>query len=397
MHFGFGFKSSTLLIFFIHGIIFTLLLLYSGIRNEHKSSFWLAAFIFLCAMYIAPFMLGYAGWYGRDPYEDILFFIPFQQLFLLPPLLYFYVKSSLNPSFRFERKDWLHFVPAILYAVYSLIVWITDTMILDKYYFYAIERDKDFSAWYQIAGFVMLVFYLFESLKLYRKYKKKTYDTVSFADSILHLWIQRFLIAFLGLLLIRALFFIINPEWANFGRKYWYYLSFSILFYYIALSGYVHSIKMNLQFLPKLDSNAAVDFLAEADNQQTPTKTNEKTEFSITSADKILQKKLEKFMTEAQLFTNPNLTLFDVASKLNTHPKKVSNIINKGFKMNFNDFVNAYRTKEVIKKVQANEDDVKTLLGIALESGFNSKSTFNRAFKKHTKQTPKEYFSKKSS
>ncbi len=397
MHFGFGFKSSTLLIFFIHGVIFTLLLCYRGFRNEQKSSLWLAGFIFLCTLYITPFMLGYSGWYGLDTYREILFFVPFQQLFLLPPFLYFYVKSSLNPSFRLEKKDWLHFVPAIAYAVYSLIVWVTDTMLLDTYYFYEVKRDKDFSAWYQIAGFLMLVFYLFESLKLYAKYKKKTYDTVSFADSILHVWIQRFLIAFLGLLLIRALFFIINPEWANFGRKYWYYLAFSILFYYIALSGYVHSIKINLQFLPKLDSNTTVAFLAEADNQQKPTENSEKAEVSITEEDRVLQKQLEKLMTEAQLFANPNLTLFDVASKLDTHPKKVSNIINKGFKMNFNDFVNSYRTQEVIKKVEANENDIKTLLGIALESGFNSKSTFNRAFKKHTQQTPKEYFSKKSS
>ncbi|MGH1388195.1 helix-turn-helix domain-containing protein [Kordia sp.] len=396
MHFGFGFKSSTLLIFFIHGLVFTLLLLYKGIRNEHKSSFWLAGFIFLCSMYIAPFMLGYAGWYGIKSHREVLFFIPFQQLFLMPPFLYFYVKSSLAPSFTFKRKDWLHFIPAILYGIYSLIIWITDTMVLDEFYFYADERDKDLALWYQVSGFIMMVFYLFASLKHYTKYKKKTYETVSFADSILYAWIQRFLIAFLGLLLIRILFFILNPEWANFGNKYWYYLAFSILFYYIALSGYVHSIKINLPYLPQLAATLSVDFLAEAEENENDTETIEKDEIHITQADKELQKQLEHFMTSEKLFINPNLTLFDVASKLNTHPKKVSNIINKGFKMNFNDFVNSYRTQEVIKKVISNENNIKTLLGIALDSGFNSKSTFNRAFKKHTKKTPKEYFSQKS-
>lgn len=157
MHFGFGFKSSTLLIFFVHGIIFTVLLLYKGFRNERKSSFWLAGFIFLCTMYITPFMLGYAGWYGIDGQREVLFFVPFQQLFLLPPILYFYVKSSLNPSFKFQKKDWLHFIPAIVYGVYSLIVWITDTIILDEFYFYADGRDKDFTLWYQVAGFIMLL------------------------------------------------------------------------------------------------------------------------------------------------------------------------------------------------------------------------------------------------
>ncbi|KAB8152935.1 helix-turn-helix domain-containing protein [Kordia sp. TARA_039_SRF] len=393
MHFGFGFKSSTLLIFFVHGIIFTVLLLYKGFRNERKSSFWLAGFIFLCTMYITPFMLGYAGWYGIDGQREVLFFVPFQQLFLLPPILYFYVKSSLNPSFKFQKKDWLHFIPAIVYGVYSLIVWITDTIILDEFYFYADGRDKDFTLWYQVAGFIMLLGYLIASLQRYRQYKKNTYETVSFADAILHVWIQRFLVAFIGLLIIRALFFIINPEWDNFGRKYWYYLAFSILFYYIALSGYVHSIKINLQFLPKLDANFSADFLAEAHQKETTT-TSEEEEF--TEADVEMQQQLTRIMESERLYTNPSLTLFDVASTLNTHPKKVSNIINKGFKMNFNDFVNAYRVEEVIKKVNSDENNIKTLLGIALDSGFNSKSTFNRAFKKQTQQTPKEYFSSKT-
>lgn len=393
MYFNFNFKSATLLIFFIHGLIFTLLLIYKGIKNENKSSFWLAAFIFLCSLYISPFMFGYANWYAKTFYRELLFFLPLQQLFLMPPLLYFYVKSSLQPSFTFQKKDWLHFIPAILYGIYSLIVWITDVFIVDEFYFYANNRDKDLADWYQISGFLMMVFYLFQCLKLYTHYKKQTYETVSYADEILHVWIQRFLIAFLGLLIIRVLFFYLNPEWANFGNKYWYYLCFSILFYYIALSGYVHVIKMHVSFQPQLASTFSEDFLAEA---ETNTTEKEIEDPQITAEDEKLKQQLETLMQEEKIFTNPNLTLFDVAKMLDTHPKKVSNIINKGFKINFNDFVNSYRTQEVIKKVTSNENDLKTLLGIALESGFNSKSTFNRAFKKQTQQTPKEYFQPKS-
>ncbi len=394
MYFGFGFKSSTLLIFFIHGLVFTGLLIYKGIRSENKSNFWLASFLFLCSLYIAPFMFGYAGWYAKQSYRDILFYVPFQQLFLMPPLLFFYVKSLLNTNFIVLRKDWIHFIPAILYAGYSLVIWMTDKIVLDEYYFYADGRDKDLALWYQVSGFIMMVFYLFKCLKIYTQYKKNTYDTVSFADSILYTWIQRFLLAFLGLLVIRILFFILNPEWANFGNKYWYYLSFSILFYYIAISGYAHAIKMNIPFQLKMTTSSDEEFLAEAEEKH-PQKITNANEIEITTEEEKLKAQLETFMISQQLFKNPNLTLFDVAQKLNTHPKKVSNVINKGFKMNFNDFVNTYRTQEVIKKVISNENDLKTLLGIALDSGFNSKSTFNRAFKKHTQQTPKEYFSKK--
>ena len=63
-------------------MIFTFLLLKKGITEQKKDSLWLAAFIFLGGLYICPFMLGYAGWYGDTPYDLIMFFIPFQQLFL---------------------------------------------------------------------------------------------------------------------------------------------------------------------------------------------------------------------------------------------------------------------------------------------------------------------------
>jgi nitrate reductase gamma subunit len=62
MLFSFSFKSSILLIFFLHGIVFSTLLLIKGLQNENKSSLWLSLFTILCSLYIAPFMFGYAGW-----------------------------------------------------------------------------------------------------------------------------------------------------------------------------------------------------------------------------------------------------------------------------------------------------------------------------------------------
>ncbi len=66
MLFSFSLKSSILLIFFFHGIVFSTLLLIKGVRTENKSSLWLSIFTVLCSFYIAPFMLGYAGWYAQQ-------------------------------------------------------------------------------------------------------------------------------------------------------------------------------------------------------------------------------------------------------------------------------------------------------------------------------------------
>ncbi|MBN8567251.1 MAG: AraC family transcriptional regulator, partial [Flavobacteriales bacterium] len=235
MYFDFNEKSSILLFFMLHGVVFGLLLLLKGLQNQDKASLWLSAFTFLSSLYIAPFVFGYAGWYTASGYREALFYIPFQQLFLLPPVLYFYCKTLLDRSFVFSKKDYLHFLPATLYLLYSALVFVTDTVILNDIYFYRDGRDKDFSLWYQIVGFFMLLIYLLKSLQTYNRYKKITYDTLSFADAFLFTWAKRFLVAFLLLLSIRLLFFIINPEWGEFGKKFWYYCSFSVLFYYVSI------------------------------------------------------------------------------------------------------------------------------------------------------------------
>lgn len=89
MAFHFGPKSTLLLFFFIHGILFSALLLVRALRDESRSSRWLSLFIFLCSLYIAPFMLGYADWYALDGYREVLFYLPLQQVLLIGPVIYF--------------------------------------------------------------------------------------------------------------------------------------------------------------------------------------------------------------------------------------------------------------------------------------------------------------------
>lgn len=377
MFFDFGPKSGTLLIFFSQGIVFSFLLLKKGIQNQNSSSKWLSLFVFLCSLYIAPFMLGYANWYQGGIKRETLFFVPFQQLFLLGPVLYFYTQSLLDASFRLQKRDWIHFTPAILYLLYSLVVFVTDKLVLSEYYFYADGRDKDFSLWYQIAGLVSMLFYLLLSLRYYVYYKKVAFETVSYAESVLFRWLNHFFIAFLIILVLRVLFFILNPEWGQFGRKFWYYLCFSALYYYIAISGFSNTVRATI---PLSDSKSNLN---EADKQKSK-------DSSLPDLDS-WKTKLEKLMLSEKPYMDSSLTLSDIARQLNTRPKTISKIVNQGFEMNFNDFVNHYRVNAIIEQLKSGQQNTKTLLGIALDCGFNSKATFNRAFKKHTSKSPKEY------
>ncbi len=378
-----------LLIFFFHGIVFSLLLLRKGLIHNNKASKWLSLLLFLYAMYIAPYMLGYANWYDSGWTRETLFFVPFMQVLLIGPVVYFYTKSLLNNSFKLTKVAYLHFVPAVLYMIYSVIVFITDKLILDTYYFYADNRDKDMANWYQVAGLISMVFYLVLSLRYYFDYKKLVFDKVSYAETLLFKWIRNFMIAFLAILILRVVFFITNPEWGNFGSQFWHYIAFSFVFYYVAVTGYSNIIKQTALSSEKLK------VINVFDDEYSVSKTGSKT--NTTEIDNLKWKAaLSNLMVEKHLFENPRLTLSDVATELGTTTKTVSSVVNSSFNMNFNDFVNHYRIESVKEKLEKGEQNTITLLGIALDSGFNSKATFNRAFKKSTSLSPKDYIEKLS-
>lgn len=102
-------------------------------------------------------------------------------------------------------------------------------------------------------------------------------------------------------------------------------------------------------------------------------------------------KKLMQFMEEESLYTDPELNLPYLAKKLQISPGYLSQIINEKENKSFFEFVNHYRVEAAKAKLTNTEFDQYSIMGIALESGFNSKSTFNSLFKKFTGQTPSSY------
>ncbi|MGV6830401.1 MAG: helix-turn-helix domain-containing protein [bacterium] len=331
-------------------------------------------------------MLGYADWYSGGWTRDFLFFMPFMQVLIIGPVVFFYTKSLLNVDFQLTRRDYLHFLPGMLYLFYSMVVFVTDVFIADEFYFYANGRDKDLADWYQATGLVSMSIYLVLSLKYYANYKKLLFDKVSYAESILFKWIQNFMIAFLCILVLRVLFFITNPEWGNFGSQFWHYIAFSAVFYYVAITGYSNVIK---QITLQGEKLKVINVFDEELQLMDTTKTD-----AIEEDYSEWKSQLKDLMLNERLFENPRLALSDVARELKTTTKLISTVVNTSFQMNFNDFVNHYRVEAIKNKFEQGEQNTTTLLGIALDCGFNSKATFNRAFKKHTELSPKEYLKK---
>lgn len=109
-----------------------------------------------------------------------------------------------------------------------------------------------------------------------------------------------------------------------------------------------------------------------------------------------LQGQLDKLMEETQVFKNPDLNMADLSELLNTKPHILSRMLNENYHKNFRDYLNGYRVEAFIKLAEEGYLEKYTFLALAHEVGFNSKSTFNLAFKKQTNQSPRSYFKLKS-
>jgi AraC-like DNA-binding protein len=106
----------------------------------------------------------------------------------------------------------------------------------------------------------------------------------------------------------------------------------------------------------------------------------------------VLKSQLETYMDKHKPYENPKLTLNDLAAKLKIQPHILSKVINDGFDKNFFDLVNTYRIEEFKRRIEDPRYKNYTLLSLAFEVGFNSKTAFNRSFKKITNQTPSDFF-----
>lgn len=110
-------------------------------------------------------------------------------------------------------------------------------------------------------------------------------------------------------------------------------------------------------------------------------------------ASRKLHQSLLELMASESLYRKSDLSISDLSTKLGVHPNYLSQIINEQEGKNFYDFVNTYRVEEFKRAIALPKNQQHTLLSVAFDCGFNSKSSFNRYFKKSTGKTPSEFYS----
>ena len=104
-----------------------------------------------------------------------------------------------------------------------------------------------------------------------------------------------------------------------------------------------------------------------------------------------LREKLTGYLQQQKPFLDPKLTLSQLADDLEVRPNILSQVINEGMNKTFNDLINGYRLQEVKRKLLDPGEGHKKILALAFESGFQSKASFNRIFKKSEGMSPVDF------
>ncbi|MCU0436513.1 MAG: AraC family transcriptional regulator [Raineya sp.] len=388
MPFNFNFYSSLLLPPFFQGVIFAILLIQRYYRENRKSDIWIAGILGLLTIKIAFWMLGFAGWYDKhNTYTTFMFYFPFNNLIIAGPLFYFYFLSVTNTQFQIKKEHFKHFILPALWGLLIIVKFVVDF----TYYYpfpkiealqygtkgYWAELDKSVIA--NIISYFSFFYYVYLTLQKYKAYQGYILENFSSTEKIDFVWLRNLLYAIFAVGVVAFVFFMTSTLFIklSYTQDWVAYLILGILVYYISIYGYYTDKPYKLHF-----------------EEKTVTHTIEKT-LEKTSQDTLeleaWKGKIEKYILENQSYLNSELTLSELSKALSTNTSYLSRVINEGFEQNFNDFINAHRIKEFVKRIEKGQHKTETLLSVAYDCGFNSKATFNRAFKKIYAQTPVEY------
>lgn len=391
-------RSVVLSIAALQAIIISILLLIRNYKEKRISDRFLVLFLLAISATMSEHI---AGWLGLYEGQRLTFF-PFGETFLFAPLAYLYVKSITNNAFKWTSAEWIHFIPGIFYFGVHFIVWA-----------YPVEQKLRIInqlgeyKWFTIEGYcnaAFFTYYLYKIINHYTAYLKWLPNQFSNIDKLHLNWIRNFIVL-LGLYYVVFIGFSIFSliAWYNYDIGFWQYFVLAIIIYYTSITGYSYTRQYNIAF--QLHQENEVFLTQEKNNPDSFSLPEEKTIINsatdqnkpqvISTSDEALLEPVKVLLLEHLLTQKPyldaELSLSELANQLNKPAYIITQVINLKLGKNFNDLINGYRVNAVIEKLKNNEHKDQTLLGIAYDCGFNSKATFNRAFKKATNLSPKDF------
>jgi AraC-like DNA-binding protein len=329
--------------------------------------------IILAAQLIIPFLyLTDLNIYYKYAGVEIVFFV------FHPVFLYFYIKLMIGK------------IPTVKNIIYSVILIVISEIAGLSFFMYPSGQRFDFikgkillpSVFYPFLVFIIAYFYYYAALsyKELRIYKNTVLQVYSYRENVDLLWLRRLVFLFSLIIIIEfpvsmvSYFYFHSIVFAD----YLFFLTLVIFIFFLGFWGYQQGEIFSL--------NGGVNSTNEKAIDKVPAISTETLRLFKQKAAE-----LKQIMVTSKPFLNPKLTIHDLAQNVHIPPHQLSKIIYQEFHCNFFEFINSYRIQEFKQKAFSREFRNLTILAIALECGFNSKSSFNRIFKESTGITPGEF------
>lgn len=363
-------RSIICLIAILQGLVFAGLLGVRFIRRRERADLWLAILLLtFCSSLITP-MIGFANVYDLNQW---LTYFPFSIYYSAGALVWLYTRNLTNARLRFELRDALLFLPSLIYLGIRLFLFAHD---LEWKNWFGSNYGSSFSTFVFVTELIWNLSLLGLSIAHYRRYRLWLNDNFSDTEKIKFDWLRNFLYFFTAFLLLGAAFDFVNSFVVKLSYIQFFYfeLVLALATYALATAGYLRSKTIVLDFADKA---------LETTDDVLPDSSRER-------EIEPLKRKILGIIDDEKIYLEPDITLGEFARRLGVNTSLLSYAINSGFGRNFNDFINGFRIDEVRRRLTRG-DSGETMLEIALACGFNSKATFNRAFKKFTGVSPTEY------
>ncbi|MDD3078550.1 MAG: helix-turn-helix domain-containing protein [Paludibacter sp.] len=301
-------------------------------------------------------------------------------LYVFHPLfLYLYVKAMLGRLTKPVTLLW-NLPVVIFYEVYCSYFFTYPAK--DRLLF--VEGKEFLPAIYLVSMLVVIVAYfvwnIYASYQLLKDYKDNVLQVYSYRENVDLLWLRRMIVLFA---LISLLVFPLGLI-SYFGfhsmvfADYFFFITLVVFIFFLGFWGY---------------QQGAIFNIANARNEE-----NAEPKEADTSGQHVLEKHyrkealhLDEMMKSEKIYLDPSLTIHDLAAGMDMPAHQLSKVINTEFHCNFFEYINRFRVEEFKQMACSSEYQNRTILAIALDCGFNSKSAFNRIFKDVTGLTPREY------
>lgn len=365
---NFNIYNSLILAGIIQGIIFISIVIFSK-KYKNISTYFLITLIGACVYNNIQYYLSDTGILTPEQMFGTIY-LPIASL--SPVLIYYYVLKFLKPKKTLSKKNkWL--LIFFVFFTISIIPYKIAVAIDYKnnafYLFYLMLSN--FHEFFSIVLNIILIIFSFKKVKEYEQ-NNTDFNQEKISHSLK--WLKTTLIIFIILTILWLVLMIRTVVISNHVQSFYLlWIGISFLTYWL---GYIGIYKYGVTEQRKK--------IRSYSNSNTPN-------YPISTHKNNYIKKLDKLLIKNKGFLNPNLTLDIVAKKINVSKSHLSKIINSELDSSFTDYINGLRIEQTKNYLENTQFSNYTLEAIGLEAGFNSKSTFNKAFKKHTGLTPSEY------